>query len=174
MMVYDPIYDALRPSVTLSAEAFSSVDRALLSPDLLALQPIAASSFGNLPLDVYETDDALIIEAALPGFTQDDIDIVEQNGILSIRAERQVERHEENGSWLVQERSVQVFERTIPLPVEVKADKAEATLEDGVLRISFPKTEAQKSLTNRIKVSVPKLKLPKIGKKEGKVKVRKG
>ena len=75
---------------------------------------------------------------------------------------------------MVQERSIQALERTVPLPVEVKADKAEATLENGVLHITFPKVEAKKSLTNRIKVSVPKLKLPKIGTKEGKIKVKKG
>jgi hypothetical protein len=89
-----------------------------------------------------------------------------------IRAEHQEAHEEQSESWLVHERSMQVYERTVPLPVEVKAEKAEATLENGVLHITLPKVESGKSLTNRIKISVPKLKLPRIGKKESKVKVK--
>ena len=69
---------------------------------------------------------------------------------------------------------MQRFERIVPLPIEVKVEKAEATLENGVLHITFPKTESEKKLTSHIKVSVPKLKFPKIRKREGKVKVKKG
>ena len=173
MMRYDPIYDVLRPTEILPSDLIAPVESALLTTQLPLISE-SVSSFGNLPLDMYETDDALIIEATLPGFTQDEIEIEEQNGILSIRAEHQEEHKQEGDAWLVHERSVQVFERTVPLPVEVKVDKAEATLENGVLHITFPKTKAEKSLTNRIKISVPKLKLPGIGKKEGKVKVKKG
>ncbi len=172
LMRYDPIYDVLRP-VDVFEEGLAPVESALLTTQLPHVSE-AMGGFGNLPLDMYETDDALIVEATLPGFAQDDIQIEEQNGILTIRAEHREDREEQGESWLVHERSMQVFERTVPLPVEVKSEKAEATLENGVLRISFPKVESGKSVTNRIKISVPKLKLPKIGKKESKVKVKKG
>ena len=174
LMVYDPIYDVIRPSDVFMKDFFAPLESASLTTELTPLAPGAVSSFGNLPLDMYETDDALIVEATLPGFSQDEIEIEEHNGILSIRAERRAEREEKGESWLVHERSIQVLERTTPLPVEVNADKAEATLENGVLRITFPKVDSEKSITNRIKVSVPKLKLPRLGKKEGKVKVKKG
>jgi HSP20 family protein len=173
MMRYDPIYDVLRPVDVAQTDLFMPVEEAMLTTRL-PLMPEAMSSFGNLPLDMYETDDALIIEATLPGFDKDEIQIEEHNGILSIRAEHQEEHKQEGDAWLVHERSMQVFERTVPLPIQVNVDKAEAILENGVLRLTFPKVEAEKSLTNRIKISVPKLKLPKIGKKEGKVKVKKG
>ena len=175
LMVYDPVYDVIRPTEDVFLKDFlAPIESASLMTDLTALSPNAISGFGNLPLDMYETDDALVVEATLPGFSEDEIEIEEHNGILSIKARHQEERKEEGESWLVHERSLQVFERTTPLPVEVKADKAEATLENGVLRITFPKVSSEKSITNRIKVSVPKLKLPKLGKKEGKVKVKKG
>ena len=175
LMVYDPVHDVLRPSEeALLQNFFAPIESASLTTDMTTLSPNAISSFGNLPLDMYETDDALVVEATLPGFRDDEIEIEEHNGILSIRARHQEERKEEGGSWLVHERSLQVFQRTTPLPVEVKVDEAEATLENGVLRITFPKISSEKSITNRIKVSVPKLKLPKLGKKEGKVKVKKG
>ena len=173
MMVYDPIYDVLRPGDIFQQELLSPAAGALVASEPLSLASSAVSSFGNLPLNMYETDDELVIEAALPGFSKDEIEIEEHNNILSLRAEHKEEHKEEGESWLVQERSVQMFERTLPLPVEVKADKAEATLENGILRIVFPKVSPEKSITNRIKVSVPKLKLPKIGKKEKKVKVKK-
>ena len=174
MIVYDPIYDVLRPSNVFQEDIFAPLESTLPASNLLTMQPMEMSSFGNLAIDMYETDDALIVEAALPGFREDEVEIEEQNGILNIRAQHRSERKEEGESWLVQERSIQILERTVPLPVEVKVDKAEATLENGVLHITLPKVAAQKSLTTRIKVSVPKLKLPKIGKKEGKVKVKKG
>ena len=174
LMVYDPVYDVLRPTDIFKDDFFAPVESALLTTELLPLASGTRSSFDNLPLDMYETDDALVVEATLPGFKQDEIEIEEHNGVLSIRAEHKEEREQKGESWLVHERSMQLFERTVPLPIDVKVEKAEATLENGVLHITFPKTESEKKLTNRIKVSVPKLKFPKIGKKEGKVKVEKG
>ncbi len=173
LTVYDPVYDVLRPTNILD-DFFAPIESSLLTTELLPTSTSALSSFGNLPLDMYETDEALVVEAALPGFDRDEIQIEEHNGILSIRAEHKEEREQKGGSWLVHERSVQLFERTVPLPIEVKVDKAEATLENGVLHITFPKTESEKKLINRIKVSAPKLKFPKIGKKEGKIKVKMG
>lgn len=174
LMVYDPVYDVLRPADIFNNDLFAPVEAALLTTELLPDASSVRSSFGNLPLDMYETDDALVVEATLPGFKQNEIEIEEHNGVLSIRAEHKEERKQEGESWLVHERNMQTFERTVPLPTEVKVEKAEATLENGVLHITFPKAQSENKLTNRIKVSVPKLKLPKIGKKEGRVKVKKG
>jgi HSP20 family protein len=174
LMVYDPVYDVLRPSGILQESLIGPDESALHTTELLPLVSGAINSFGNLPLDMYETDEALIVEAALPGFNEDEIEIEEHHGILNIRAEHKETYEEKGEAWLVQERSIELLERTLPLPVEVKADQAEATLENGILRITFPKVDAGKSITNRIKVSIPKLKLPKLGKKEGKVKIKKG
>lgn len=177
LMRYDPVFDILRPTDIVSDlfrdDLFAPIEQMLAATDITPLAGEEISSFGNLPLDVYETDDALVVEAALPGFKPEEIEIEEQQGVLTIRAEHKEEKEEKGDNWLLNERSVQVFERSFPLPVDVKADKAEAKLENGVLHIALPKSEAGKKLTNRIKVSAPKLKLPKIGKKEGKVKVKK-
>ena len=173
MIRYDPVYDALRPVDTLFDDLFAPL-RALSTTYAFPEHASSVESLGNLPLDIYETDKALIVEAALPGIKEDEIEIEEHQGILTIRAEHKEAHKEEGETWLVQERSVRMFERSFPLPVEVKADKAEATLENGILRIVFPKVEAEKRIAHRIKVGVPKLKLPKLGKKEGRVKVKKG
>ncbi len=174
MIRYDPVYDVLRPMDAFLEEDLLAPVRpwhaAYMLPDLT----YGAESLGNLPLDVYETDKELIIEAALPGVTEDDIEIEEHEGILTIRAKREEELREEGESWFVHERMARFFERAIPLPVAVQVEKGEATLENGILRITFPKADAEKGITHRIKISAPKLKLPKLGKKEGKIKVKKG
>lgn len=173
-LLYDPVYDALRPVNELLEDVFSSVESlSLLNPLMPTMQGDAFATMGNLPLDMYETDKALVIKAMLPGFTEDEIEILEQNNILTIRAEHKEEREESGESWIMRERSAQAFERTVSLPVEVKSGKAEAVLENGVLRITLPKVTPGKSIKNRIKVTAPKLSLPKFGKKEGKVKVKK-
>jgi HSP20 family molecular chaperone IbpA len=173
MIRYDPVYDVLRPMDSVFDDIHAPV-RALGTPLAYAETVTPVETVGNLPLDVYETDDELVVKASLPGFREDEIEIEEHQGILTIRAERKEERKEEGENWLVQERRVHVLERSIPLPVEVKAEKAKAVLQNGILQIVFPKVAEGKGITNRIKVSVPKLKLPKLGKKEGKVKVKKG
>lgn len=174
MIRYDPIYDVLRPVDAFFEESLFAPVRAWSAPYARPDLAYGAESLGNLPLDVYETDKELIVEASLPGVTEDDIEIEEHEGILTIRAKREEARREEGESWFVHERMARVFERAIPLPVAVKGEKGEATLENGILRILFPKADAAKSITHRIKISAPKLKLPKLGKKEGKIKVRKG
>ena len=173
MVRYDPVYDTLRPMTDILDAFFAPIEKELLAPEWFSIPRRASSGFGNLPLDMYETDDELVIEAMLPGFTEDEIEVTEENGAFSIRARHEEEREESGAAWFVKERREQHFERTIPLPVEVESDKAKAVLEKGVLRVTFPKVHTGKSPINRIKVSVPKLKLPKIGRKESKVTVKK-
>jgi len=173
-LLYDPVYDALRPVSRLLEDVFSPVEPlSLLNPLMPALRGDSFATMGNLPLDMYETDKALVIEAMLPGFAEDEIEILEQNNILTIRAAHKEEKEERGESWIMRERSGRALERTVSLPVEVKSGKSEAVLENGVLRITLPKAKLGKTIKNRIKVTTPKLTLPKFGKKEGKVKVKK-
>ena len=172
MIRYDPVYDVLRPMDSVFDDIHAPL-RALGTPMAYSETTWPVESLGNLPLDVYETDKELIVEASLPGFRQEEVEIEEHHGILTIRAERKESHKEEGENWLVQERRIHRLERSIPLPVGVDAEKAKAVLQNGILQIVFPKVEEGKGITNRIKVSVPKLKLPKLGKKQGKVKVKK-
>ncbi len=127
----------------------------------------------NLPIDMYETDDAIVIKAALPGVHEDDIDIEERNGILTIRAESKAEDERHEYGWHIRERRYGMWQRSLRLPTEVKANKAKAELSDGILTITLPKAHAGKPLVNKIKVSriLPKIRLPKIGRKEHEIPV---
>ena len=98
----------------------------------------------RLPLDIRTTPEALLVEAALPGVTPEDVDITVENGTLTIRAEARAERSGEEAGWLVREISRGSVMRTVTLPTGLEAERAEATFEHGLLRLRIPKAEQVK------------------------------
>ena len=104
----------------------------------------------RLPLDVRTTADALLVEASLPGYKPEDVEITVENGTLTIRAEDRSEEMREEGGWVVREIARGSVMRTVTLPTGLEADKAEATFEHGVLRLRFPKAEQVKPRQIRI------------------------
>lgn len=106
---------------------------------------------GRVPLDVYQTDDDVIVKASAPGFKADDIQISVTGDTLNLRGEVK-EEHEENGKeYYLRERRMKRFARSITLPVPVNADKAKAEFEDGILTLTLPKVEDVKPKTITIK-----------------------
>lgn len=173
---YNPVYDLLRPSTL-----WNDLGEGMWLPSPLELWSRAWPQWSdwavgdNLAVDVYETDDAIIVKATLPGVAEENVEIEENEGFLTIRAQSQEEVEYKDKSWIRHERRYGSWQRTLRLPTAVKANKATATLQNGVLTIELPKQEAGKRLVNRIKVGLPKpkLTLPKLSKKEKKVKVKK-
>lgn len=104
----------------------------------------------SFPVDVTNGSDSITIEASLPGFKPDDVDITVENGVLSINAEMGTERQEGEGETLVQEIRRGRVSRTIALPTGIEPDKATASFEDGVLKLQIPKAEAVKPRQIRI------------------------
>jgi HSP20 family protein len=96
----------------------------------------------GIPVDLQETDDALILRASLPGFRPEDISVEIRQGVLTIRAETKEEREETKGTWHIRERRAGSTYRAITLPVPVREDEAQATYQHGVLEIRIPKAEA--------------------------------
>jgi len=107
-------------------------------------------SFG-FPVDVTSGNDSLTIEASLPGFRPEDVDITVENGTLSINAQSQSERSTGEGENLVTEIRRGAVSRTIALPNGLEADKATASFENGILKLQIPKAEAVKP--RQIKIS---------------------
>lgn len=92
----------------------------------------------NIPTtDVYTKDNQLMVEAHLPNFEQKDINIEVDNGALIISAERH-EKEEDKGKQYVVRESSSSFYRRIALPKRAEADKIEADLSDGVLKVKVP------------------------------------
>ena len=106
----------------------------------------------GLPLDVTRDGDALHVEASLPGVKPEDVQITVENGTLTIAAESRDERTEENdaGEVLVREIRRGSVSRSITLPTGLEPDKANATFENGVLRLDIPIAETVKPRQIRI------------------------
>ena len=96
------------------------------------------------PVDIYETDDAFLLKADLPGFTKDDVTIEMQQNRLIIRGERKRETETKEDQYHRLERAYGRFERAFWLPTTVDAEKIQATFKDGVLELRLPKSEAAK------------------------------
>ncbi len=94
---------------------------------------------GQLSVDVYQTDQAIVIKSTIAGVKPDDLDITINNDLVTIRGERQQEEAISPDDYFYQECYWGGFSRSIVLPVEVKADEAEATLKNGVLTLVLPK-----------------------------------
>jgi HSP20 family protein len=93
--------------------------------------------------EIKETDDAWGLTAHLPGATKADLSITDEDGALTIRAERSWKQP--NGwTTLYRESSDLPYEVTLRHDGAIDADKARAELKDGVLRLSLPKAEARK------------------------------
>jgi HSP20 family protein len=85
-----------------------------------------------------------LVTVELPGVKLDDLQITMEDGLLTIQGERQVTNESSEEQYHRVERSSGAFRRAITLPAHVMADKVEASMEDGVLRILVPKAEEAK------------------------------
>ena len=95
-------------------------------------------------LDVHETPDALVMTMALPGVPPDEVDITITGQNLTIRGEFKPDESVATEQYLYQERRYGSFTRQIQLPLRVQPEKAEASFENGLLRLSIPKAEEVK------------------------------
>jgi len=95
------------------------------------------------PVNLYESADAYLLSAELPGVPSDAIDVSVEGNRVTLKGERKVE-HPEDGSLHRAERPSGVFRRTVELPIEVDAEKAEAVHRSGILMLRIPKAEEHK------------------------------
>ncbi len=97
-------------------------------------------------VDVREDADHLYVEAELPGFRKEDVDITLENQTLTISAERKEETREngDKGDWLLNERRYNRFLRSFALPPTVDEQRCEAKLNDGILQLTLFKREETK------------------------------
>jgi HSP20 family protein len=109
---------------------------------------------GVMPLDIRNSADTLVVEAALPGVKPEDVDVTVENGTLTISAESREEREESTGEILISEIRRGSASRSVALPSGLEADKATATFEHGVLRLTIPRAESVKPRQIRINPTI--------------------
>ena len=103
-------------------------------------------------IDVSETAKEIRVTAELPGMEEKDLEVSFLDGALTIKGEKSEEHEEEKGDVHRSERQYGMFERTIPLPAEVDADKVKAAFKKGVLKITLPKTKEAQSNRRLIQI----------------------
>jgi HSP20 family protein len=96
------------------------------------------------PVDIYETDDALILKAELPGVSKDDVSIEIHQNTLILRGQRKHDAEVKEDNYHRVERAYGTFQRSFTLPTLVDQEHVQATYKDGVLELRLPKSEAAK------------------------------
>jgi len=102
-------------------------------------------------VDMYQTDDEVVVKAALPGFKADEVQINVTGDVLTIRGERESDEEQKEKSWHIREQRWGSFERSISLPTDVVSEKAQADFDNGILIITLPKAEEVKPKTITVK-----------------------
>jgi HSP20 family protein len=104
-------------------------------------------------IDVHQTDDAIVVTAALPGLKAEDVDITITGQTLSIRGEFKADEEVKRDQYIYRERRYGSFHRQLQLPTRVQGDHADASFEDGVLTLSIPKAEEVKPRQIQVKAA---------------------
>ncbi len=113
------------------------------------------AGYANYAVDVYEDADHLHVEAELPGFTKEQVDVTLDNSVLTITAERSDEKSNgadgakrveaaQRGDYLLRERRYNRFQRSFTLPNTVDSSSVEAKLDNGVLHLTLNKRQETK------------------------------
>lgn len=118
-----------------------------------ARQTAKSAGTWTAPVDVFESADAIVVTAELPGVAADSVDVEFDDGVLSIRGERRFVEPAEEGRYHHLERSYGAFARSVSLPTGVQPDKITASFRDGVLEVRVPKSEEVKP--RKITVATP-------------------
>lgn len=143
---FDPFSDLL----TLRDSMDRIFDERFLRP--LAWRTVDGESISPA-LDVHQSADEIVVEAALPGVKPEDVDISITGQTLTLRGEAKSDERVERDQYLYRERRYGTFHRQLQLPVRVQGERAEASFEDGVLTLHIPKAEEVKPRQIQVKAA---------------------
>ncbi len=144
------MFDLARPTRSMLPEFRRELDR--LFDGFFGPESFLSSVRPFPPVNLWEDRERMYLEAEVPGLTMDDLEITIQGNELTIRGTRRPA----DGEKVVyhrQERGAGEFTRFLTLPIEVDADRVEATLKDGVLTIAMPKSEHAKARKINVKTA---------------------
>ena len=106
---------------------------------------------GQLSIDVYQTPNSLVVKSTIAGVKPDDVDISINNDMLTIRGKRELVDKIAEENYLIKECYWGGFSRSIILPVEIEAEKVEASLDNGVLTVVLPKAKSAKQISIKVR-----------------------
>lgn len=106
---------------------------------------------GHLSVDVFERGDSIVVKATIAGAKNEDIEVIVNGDMLTIKGERHLNENVEYDDYLYRECYWGKFSRTIILPVQIEESKVEAKMDNGVLTIILPKAHRAKELNIKVK-----------------------
>jgi HSP20 family protein len=142
-------WEPAREMMTLREAMDRLFDDALTRP--FSLMREGGSNWSPLAIDMYHTDNEIVVKATLPGLKAEDVQINVANDILTIKGESKQMDEKKEKSWHIREQRWGTFERSIMLPTGVQSEQAKADFENGILTITLPKSEQSKPRTITIK-----------------------
>ncbi len=102
-------------------------------------------------VDIYESENEIVLEAELPGMERSDFEVSIENNIITLKGERKFERNDDGDNYHRVERAYGTFTRSFSLPRSVVANATTADFKNGILRVSLPKKEEAKALKIEVK-----------------------
>lgn len=136
-------FDPEREMLSLRDAMNRLMEESFVLPSMIGEVRGSGRSWG-LAVDMFETNDNLVVKASVPGVKPEQLDVTVQGETLTIKGETQEEQQREQGRYHVRERRQGSFSRTVTLPFPIQNDRVEATFDNGVLTLTLPKAEAIK------------------------------
>jgi len=106
---------------------------------------------GELAVDVYQTNDSIVIQAMVAGVSSDELSVSVTREMVTIKGKREAPKNISTENYFYQELYWGAFSRTILLPAEVETEEVEATEKHGLLTIKLPKIDKERKQTIKIK-----------------------
>jgi HSP20 family protein len=142
-------WDPNRETMTLRDAMDRLFDDAFTRP--FSMMRNGGSTWSSPAIDLYETNNDVVVKAALPGIKADEVQLNITGDILTIRGETKQEEETKDKAWHIREQRWGAFERSVMLPSGGIADKAKADFDNGILTITLPKSEEKKPKTITVK-----------------------
>jgi HSP20 family protein len=142
-------WEPARDTMTLREAMDRLFDDAFTRP--FSIMRDGGSNWSSPAIDMYQTDNEVVVKAALPGIKSDEVQINVTGDILTLRGETKQEEERKDKSWHMREQRWGAFERSVRLPTTVVADQAKADFENGILTVTLPKSEKVKPKTITVK-----------------------
>ena len=142
-------WEPARDAMTLREAMDRLFDDAFTRP--FSIMRDGGSNWSSPAIDMYQTDNEVVVKAALPGIKADEVEINVTGDALTLRGEMKQEEERKDKSWHLREQRWGAFERSVRLPTTIVADQAKADFRDGILTVSLPKSEKVKPKTITVK-----------------------
>ena len=135
---------ALSEFPRLGVDPFTELRRMQSEMNRLFSGYTAAPTRDFPPINIWLSDNSVVVTAELPGVTRDDVNISLQEDVLTLEGKREPKLQQDNSNWQRRERAYGTFSRAVQLPFRVDSDKVQGRFNNGILEIELHRLEADR------------------------------